>query len=292
MKILHLDSGREMRGGQWQVLRLHQTLVEAGHESFLLGREGAPLLAMANKRGLPCQALRPLRLALLSRSFDIVHAHDSRSHTWGAVFARVPLVVARRVAFPVGDSLGSRWKYGRARRFLAVSHFVAERLIEAGVDFQRIDIVYDGVDVPAVPACGDDILAPFTLDPAKGMTLAKEAASLAGVPLVCSENLDRDLPHAQTLLYLTQSEGLGSGILLAMAHGVAVVASRIGGVPELIDDGVTGLLVQNEANAVAQAILRATPAMGHAAREAVLNRFTVNHMVLATLDCYRKALSE
>ena len=34
MKVLHLDSGREMRGGQWQVLRLHEALLAAGHESL------------------------------------------------------------------------------------------------------------------------------------------------------------------------------------------------------------------------------------------------------------------
>jgi len=296
MKILHLDSGREMRGGQWQVLRLHRALVEAGHESLLLAREAGPLLAAASERSLPCGVLRPLRLAIQSRGFDLVHAHDAHSHTWGALFAGVPLVVSRRVAFPVRTSAASRWKYRKASRFLAVSRYVAGLLSPAGIDPGRIDVVYDGVEVPLNPASGDAILTPFTVDPAKGMALAEQAAALAGVPLTCSRDLERDLPHARAMVYLSRSEGLGSGILLAMAQGVAVAASNTGGIPELIEDGVTGLLLQNELDSVARAMRQLTPAvcaaLGLAARAFVSRRFTVEHMVRATLDSYAKALAQ
>jgi hypothetical protein len=290
MKILHLDSGREMRGGQWQVLRLHQALVEAGHESFLLAREAGPLLTMATQRGLPCEALRPLRFLWRSRGFDLVHAHDAGSHTSAALFSRCPLVVSRRVAFPLGTSSASRWKYKRARRYLAVSRYVARLLIDAGVDSERIDIVYDGVEVPPIAAHGDAIVTPYTIDPAKGMALAEQAAAMAELPLIRSKNLEFDLTGARAMVYLTQSEGLGSGILLAMAYGVTVIATRTGGIPELIDDGVTGVLLQNEPQSVADALRRLNPQMGKAARETVRNRFTVAHMVKATLDSYQKAL--
>ena len=126
MRILHLDSGREMRGGQWQALRLHRGLVERGHESLLLAREGSPLLAAAQRAKLPCDVLLSVAAAKSSRGFDLVHAHDARSHTIGALFARAPLVVSRRVAFPVRDSALSRWKYRRAGLFLAVSRHVAD----------------------------------------------------------------------------------------------------------------------------------------------------------------------
>jgi glycosyltransferase involved in cell wall biosynthesis len=41
----------------------------------------------------------------------------------------------------------------------------------------------------------------------------------------------------------THSEGLGSSILEAMSAGLPVVASRVGGVPEIVEDGRTGTLV-------------------------------------------------
>src|SRR5258707_1216778 len=49
MKVLHADSGREMRGGQWQVLSLHQGL---GAGSLLLCRAGGPLMQECRRRGL------------------------------------------------------------------------------------------------------------------------------------------------------------------------------------------------------------------------------------------------
>ena len=258
MRILHLDTGREMRGGQWQALRLHRGLAEAGHESLLLARAGSPLLDAARQANLPCEVLRPLRLALLSRRFDVVHAHDARAHTLGALFARVPLVVSRRVAFPVRTSAVSRWKYGRAALFLAVSRFVARELRRAGVEDGRIEIVYDGVPVPAAPACGDAILVPSTPDPAKGMALAEDAAARAGVTPPEHSPISRGICRTRAFVYLSRSEGLGSGILLGMAHGVTVIASDVGGIPELIEDGVTGILVPNDAAAVADAFRRST----------------------------------
>jgi hypothetical protein len=290
MKVLHLDSGREMRGGQWQVLRLHQALLAAGHQSLLLAREGAPLLKMAGE----CEALRPARLRQISGDFDLVHAHDARSHTLAALISKAPFVVSRRVAFPVKTSAMSRWKYGRARRYLAVSRHVARILSQAGVNESRIDVVYDGVEIPAHSAQGDDTITPYTTDPAKEMALAEEAAALAGVELCLSENLEWDLADSRAMVYLSRAEGLGSGILLGMAHGVAVIASRTGGIPELIEDGVNGILVSNEVGAIAQALQSLTPArcteIGSNARETVEQRFTVPHMVEATLASYRKAL--
>src|ERR1700733_6773449 len=256
MRILHLDSGREMRGGQWQALRLHRSLIEAGHQSLLLAREGSPLLDADRESGV----LHPLRLGLLSRAFDLVHAHDARTHTLAALFSRVPFVVSRRVAFPIRRSAASRWKYRRPRLFLAVSRHVGMQLRDAGVEESRIEVVYDGVAVPAEvahrDAHGGAILVPWTLDPRKGMSLARDAARRAGVTIEITNNLAEDLPRARALVYLTRSEGLGSGILLAMAHGVTVIASDTGGIPELIQDGENGILVKNDPAEVANAFAR------------------------------------
>lgn len=293
MRILHLDSGREMRGGQWQVLRLHKGLIEAGVDSLLLARADSPLAAATRTASLPCADLTPLRLARLSPDYNLVHVHDARSHALSAICSVSPFVVSRRVAFPIRQGGLSRWKYRRATRYLAVSRFVAAELERGGIPAEKIDIVYDGVPVPAQPANGNRLITPYSTDPGKCMHLAQEAAAQAGVTLGLSHNLEQDLPSASTLIYLSLSEGLGSGILLAMAHGVTVIASNTGGIPELLEDGVTGILTANTPDAIADAIHRGQNSdgrFGSAARLKVMERFTVAHMVAATRQSYRRAL--
>ena len=289
MKILHLDTGREMRGGQFQVLALHRGLARRGYDSSLLAPLESPLFAAAKRASLPVEELTKLRVARQSRRFDIVHAHDARSHTLAAVLSRCPTVVSRRVAFPVRASALSRWKYRQPVLFLAVSNFVAAELRRAGVSESRIRVVYDGVEVPEIASRGQAVLTLYTTDPAKGMNLAVEAARTAGVDLLVSRNLPADLPRARAMLYLTQSEGLGSAILLAMAHGLAVIASNVGGIPELIEDGITGILVHNNVEDVVRALPGIDARLGGAARERVLRQFTEDHMVQETIRAYEFA---
>jgi hypothetical protein len=292
VKVLHLDAGREMRGGQWQVWRLMEGLAEAGVESTLLARRDAPLYLEARKRGWRVEPLGFARAMLLGRRHDLVHAHDARSHTVG-LLPGCPLVVSRRVAF----AIGSGWKYRRACRFLAVSEFVKSVLAAGGVAEEKIAVVYDGVPL-LEPSRGEVVLAPANAaDPQKGAALAAEGARLAGVDLHYSDHLERDLARARVLVYITRSEGLGSGALLAMSAGVPVVASNVGGLRELVRHGETGLLVENTAEAIAGALRRLAESpeearcMGHAARREVAARFTSAQMVKRTIEVYRQVLS-
>jgi len=203
-----------------------------------------------------------------------------------------PLVVSRRVAFEIG----SRWKYGRAERYIAVSDFVKSVLVRGGVPAGRVSVVYDGVPV-LESSHGDAVIAPDNADdPRKGAGLALEAARVAGVELRLSNALERDLSDAGMFVYITYSEGLGSGALLAMSAGVPVIASRVGGLVDVIEDGRTGLLVENEATAIAAAIrkLRGDPElarhMGAAGRRRVEENFTVDRMVSRTMEVYRQVL--
>ncbi len=90
-------------------------------------------------------------------------------------------------------------------------------------------------------------------------------------------------------------EGFGLAILEAMAHAKPVVASRVGGIPGLVEDGTTGLLVPSgEAQALAEALgrlahdtaLRRT--LGAASRRRAEERFSARRMIEDTEAVYRR----
>ena len=89
------------------------------------------------------------------------------------------------------------------------------------------------------------------------------------------------------------TEGLGSAVLEAMACSRAIVSTRAGGLPEVVADGETGLLVPpHDESALAAALVtllrdsaRRT-AMGAAGRARVVNEFSVDRMVADTVKAY------
>ncbi len=294
MRVLHVDTGREMRGGQFQALFLMEELTRRGSECVLAAPARSPLARRAAEAGIEVRPLGLSGLLRWGRGFDLVHVHTGRAHTLAALAMLEPLVVSRRVAFPVGRGPFSRWKYRRAARYIAISRHVKGVLEAAGVPAERIRVVYDGVPL-LPPAMGNRLVAVDSGDPRKGRALAEEAARLAGVPVQFSADLVRDLRGAACFLYLSDSEGLGSGALLAMSAGVPVVASRVGGLPEIVEDGVTGLLVENRPPEIAAAILRLMDdpelraRMGAEARRRVEQRFTIEKMVDGTVAAYQEA---
>ena len=280
MRTLHIDTGREMRGGQWQALYLIERLTRA----TLLAPRASPLFQEAARRTLDVRPLSLTTLAYATRRADLVHAHDARAHTLAVLAGGAPLIVSRRVAFPVKRGFLSRYKYSRPRLFLAVSRFVAGQLISAGVPEAKIRIVHDGVPIPA-PAQGR---------PGRVVALASKPVQIPGVSVDLTSNLWEDLATASVFVYQSDAEGLGSAALAAMAAGVPVVASSVGGLREAVEDGRTGFLVTGGdfASPVRRLLADAALAqrMALAARERVQKEFSVEAMVEKTRRAYREVV--
>jgi glycosyltransferase involved in cell wall biosynthesis len=200
----------------------------------------------------------------------------------------------------VRRGVGSRWKYGRAAHFIAVSRYVRQTLLDAGIAEERITVVYDGVPVANGPIGREgrsSVVALDSDDPGKGKKIVEQAAALAKIGVRFSKNLMEDLPRAAVFVYITDLEGLGSAALLAMASGATVLASRVGGLPEIVEDGVTGMLTANEPSAVAEGMdrLLGDPALrarlSACARARVEQEFTIGRMVSETVRVYERMLS-
>jgi L-malate glycosyltransferase len=95
------------------------------------------------------------------------------------------------------------------------------------------------------------------------------------------------------------NEGLSNVLLESMAAGVPVVATRVGGTPEAIEDGVNGLLVPPAdssalANAISQVLAdpQLAARLGHAARQTATARFSTEQMVRATEQLYESLLEQ
>ncbi len=103
-------------------------------------------------------------------------------------------------------------------------------------------------------------------------------------------DLDRLLPACSVFCLSSRLEGLGTSLLDAMAFGLPVVATAAGGIPEAVEDGVTGRVVPTrDPGALADALAEVLAdeeqrrAWGAAGRRRFLERFTAEHMVDETL---------
>jgi glycosyltransferase involved in cell wall biosynthesis len=90
-------------------------------------------------------------------------------------------------------------------------------------------------------------------------------------------------------------EAFSNTAIESMMRGTAVIASNVGGFPEMIDDGVNGALVpRGDPIALGNAIVRCLSdkalceRMGTSARERAMSDFTVDRMVDSFLDVYQR----
>lgn len=113
----------------------------------------------------------------------------------------------------------------------------------------------------------------------------------------------RDIPDVMAALDVlvlpsTRSEATSQVIPQALAVGTAVVASAVGGIPEIVRDGETGRLVPpGDAGAIAAAVLdllrdpARARALAEAGRALIHRRYTVDAMMTATTGIYRELLA-
>jgi glycosyltransferase involved in cell wall biosynthesis len=135
---------------------------------------------------------------------------------------------------------------------------------------------------------------------AEELATSRLASAVAGGQVLLAgfqENLFEFFSGLDVYIMPSRSEGLGSAALLAMAHALPVIATRVGGLPEVVEEGKTGWLVAPESpNALADAIAAAAsnPArlkeLGSNARLRS-KEFSADIMVERTEALYRRLMN-
>ncbi|MGY1837625.1 glycosyltransferase family 4 protein [Blastococcus sp. SYSU DS0510] len=250
---------------------------------------------------------------------DLVHDHTLA----GPLQARgrsVPTVVTMHG--PVAGEAGEYYRQlGGTVDLVAISR--AQR--DAAPDLSWLGTVHNAVDVESFPFRADKeemLLFLGRLHPDKGVHLAIDAARSVGMPIVvagkCSEPLEKEyyrthiaprlgpdvtifgtadavakrdlLSRAAALVFpILWDEPFGMVMIEAMACGTPVVALRRGSVPEVVVDGVTGIVCDDPAELPAG--ITAARLMSPAdCREHVRIRFDADTMVAGYEALYRRAL--
>ncbi len=202
-------------------------------------------------------------------------------------------------------------------------HYVAISDADRHPRLRYADTIHHGIpieDFPFDPEGSEDLLFFGRIHPDKGAAEAVAAAQATGRRLVMAgivqdqgywehdvrPHVDDDrivyrgpvggtertatLGAAKALLHLINfDEPFGLSVVEAMACGTPVIAIRRGSMPELIEDGVTGFLVDTVEQAIA-AVERIGEIDRAACRQAAATRFSVDRMADRYLALYRSIL--
>ena len=209
-----------------------------------------------------------------------------------------------------------RWILGRAHTVICCS----ERLATAmrGCGLPNVRAIPYGVHVPDEVGKEDEpaaVLYIGRLSPEKNIDVIAEATEglpriVAGdgplrhllpetIGFVGPDEVSKLYGRAAVVVVASSAEGLPNVVLEAMAHGKTVVATPVGGIPTVIEDGKTGLLVPvRDAAALRAAIETALGdrelrrKLGQAARRRVEGYCSWTRVTDATLAVYAAAVPE
>jgi glycosyltransferase involved in cell wall biosynthesis len=294
LSIIHVDMEETWRGGQKSLLTLARGLRARGYRQTIVCPASSVLAERASAAGFPIAKLG-LRTADIVHAHG---GRALTVAFWETLGSSVKRVVTRHVAFRPRNPWMHRMKYKFAcDGVIAVSDAVRRGLIETGVPGSKIEVIHTGIEMPPQPAPRDRLtfglnetdfvvghMGAFTKE--KGQDVAVAAANLlresmpyarfllAGDGILLNE-MRRRAPETVTFpgfvanhaaffgalnvfIMPSRSEAWGMAALEAMAHGVPVIASDVGGLPEIVEPDNGGWLVPaGDPAALARAIMEA-----------------------------------
>ena len=211
--------------------------------------------------------------------------------------------------------------------YIAVSEYVKSRLVSSGFDKDLITVIPNMVNIPKTnvePTNGKYVAYIGRISEEKGIkTLLAAASRVPNMQLLLAGNgpllpeykrcvqknanfigrlnkqqLVSFYQHARFIVVPSEwYETFGLVVAEAMSHGLPVIASRIGGLPELVEDGVTGLLFEpgNSEDLAGKMKLLwdnsdLCKKMGEAGRDKATREYNENIYYKRLIAAYKKAI--
>ncbi|MBW2072024.1 MAG: glycosyltransferase family 4 protein [Deltaproteobacteria bacterium] len=318
---------------------LQDVAIDIAHLHIYYGQLTASILRPLKSRGIPIvQTLHEYKLVCPTYSLmsngRICEACQGHAF-WKAIWQRcnrgsVSRSFLSSVEAYISRILGS---VSKIDHFISVSEFQRRKFIELGIPEQKITTVHNFVDCHCIrpsTSHGEHFLYFGRLERYKGVfTLLKAAADIRNVPLYIvgsgkalpemyrwtqkrqlshirflgfTKGRDLDNLIRQSICAIVPSlwyETFGLTIIETFAHGRPVIASRIGGITEIISDGEDGFLVSPGDAAELRVKLVQMAAdndlamrMGHAARKKVQEQFSPEIHYKNLMSVYNKILKQ
>lgn len=362
MKILHLSSEKSWRGGEQQIAYLIKELNGQGIENIVACRNGSAFevycrqhnwnfFSLSFQGSLDISTIWSIKRICQEEKVDLVHAHSAKSHSLAVMSCvlgnTTPLIVSRRVDFPVRKNWMTQWKYNHPaiRKIICVSEAI-EQIVRSSVHQpEKCVTVYSGIDISRFKnstgylrrtyQIPDDIIL---IGNTSALATHKDYFTFIDTAnIFCQYNIsarfliigdgpdkesiqsyiiERDLqenvimtgflnnipeilPELDIFLMTSETEGLGTSVLDAFACKVPVIATRAGGIPEMVIHEKTGLLAEvKDARRMAAHLKRLIDApdlkksLVEKAYQHLLAHFTKEKMASRTLEIYREVLNE
>jgi glycosyltransferase involved in cell wall biosynthesis len=291
------------------------------------------ILPECRKRGIPVAMLCPNYRLFCPNGLHLSHGNICErclgGKEWHCVLQNCENDIFKSFGYAARNAFAriTRMITDNVTLYIVLSEFQKRRFIEAGIPEERIEVlpnIAPDVDVPENAPLGDAVSFVGRVTAEKGVNEFLEAArrlpglkfALAGstekMPHILSDAppnvniagflsgkaLDDFFNTSRIMVFPSKwFEGFPTVIAKAMAHGKPVIASRMGAIPEIVDDGVTGLLCDpGDAGDLARKIehLWNRPdlcrEMGMAARQKARTVYSTESVYTRLMDIYKKAV--
>ena len=271
-------------------------------------------------------AKRSVPVVMSAGSSHYINVRDYEK--WSASKIRRRYRLARAIYRPLGihDELLNA---GRVARIYTFSNWAREIYIEHGVQRNKVDVIYPGFDVPLLqrPKVEHETInflfvgrefgrkgGPLLVEAFErlrqkhnnvSLTIVtreteqvKQAAGINVLPFMNRAKLyEEDYPAADVFVMPTEAEGWGFTNAEAMSFGLPVISTSIGAIPEIVGNGVAGLLIEpGDCGALVDAMRRIAESsdlrekMGQRGRERFIADFSRDVFRARLGEFYRAAL--